>query len=141
MRLFFRHLIFIILGYILAAIAAGLVVAVLGILFKFWLPGGAYDDFFPAFLFLALIFLWVSFIPFGLLIVAAEAFRLRSVFIYALFAAAVLLISNLSFEPPSSSLKMLQTFLAPLFGGLVFGTVYWLIAGRSAGQWRGERVE
>jgi hypothetical protein len=88
------------------------------------------------------------FLPMLIAVVLAEAFSLRSIFIYALGGAALFLLAyqgagfgrstyeeSIDRAPPPVS-RELQIAAG---SGIAFGFVYWLIAGRKAGRWR-ERV-
>ena len=87
----------------------------------------------------------VTLLPLVILIAIAEIFKVRSLLIYAVAGAAILLLgysaSGLappSYEesidyPPSPISHATQVAAA---AGIVFGGVYWLIAGRKAGRWR-----
>lgn len=84
-----------------------------------------------------------GFLPLLLLITLAEMFRLRSVLFYGLAGPAIMLLayygSGLG-NPYAESID----YAGPLTRdiefviaiGVVFGLVYWAIAGRSAGAWR-----
>jgi len=86
----------------------------------------------------------VGFLPILILVVLAEAFSIRSLLIYALAGAAILLLGYYSagftrnFEesidhPPPPISREAEIAVAI---GVVFGFTYWLIAGRRAGAWR-----
>ena len=91
----------------------------------------------------------VGLLPLALLIVLAEAFKIRSLLINALAGAALLLagyygsgLARPSYEesidePPPPISRAAEVAAA---AGAVGGFVYWLIAGRNAGRWR-ERGE
>jgi len=87
----------------------------------------------------------VSLLPLAILIVATELFKIRSLLIYAVAGAAIMLLgySASGFAPPSYEESIDHP--PPLIphavevaaaAGVVFGGVYWLIAGRKAGRWR-----
>jgi hypothetical protein len=89
---------------------------------------------------------FASFLPLLLVIILAEAFRLRSIIFYALAGVVIVLVayygSGLG-NPYEESID----HAGPLTGGAelamaagaVFGLAYWLIAGRKAGAWRDAR--
>ncbi len=86
----------------------------------------------------------VGFLPILIAVVLAEAFSIRSLLIHAVAGAAILLLGYYSagftgtYEesidhppPPISREAEIATAV-----GVVFGLVYWAIAGRTAGRWR-----
>lgn len=87
----------------------------------------------------------VGLLPLAIMIVLAEAFKIRSLLINALAGAALLLAgyygSGLARpgyeesidEPPPPISRAAEVAAA---AGAVGGFVYWLIAGRNAGRWR-----
>jgi hypothetical protein len=86
----------------------------------------------------------VGFLPILIGVVLAEAFSIRSLLIYAVAGAAVLLLGYYSAgftrtyeesidHPPLPISR--ETEIAAAVG-VVFGFTYWLIAGRKAGAWR-----
>ncbi|HEY5280153.1 MAG TPA: hypothetical protein VIJ67_10400 [Pseudolabrys sp.] len=87
----------------------------------------------------------IGLLPLVILIVLAEAFRIRSLLINAAAGAALLIagyygsgIAKPSYEesidaPPPPISRQAQVAAA---AGAVGGFVYWLIAGRNAGRWR-----
>lgn len=87
----------------------------------------------------------VAMLPLVIAIVLAEAFSIRSLLIYAVAGAVIVLGAymaaglgappveeSIDHAPPAVSREMELAAVA----GLVFGMTYWLIAGRSAGRWR-----
>jgi len=86
-----------------------------------------------------------AFLPMLIAIALAEALSIRSALAYALGAAAIMLLAyygagfGWSYEesidraPPPISRQVEIAAAA----GVVFGLVYWMIAGRRAGLWRG----
>ena len=87
----------------------------------------------------------VTLLPLVILIAVAEIFKVRSLLIYAVAGAAILLLGysasglappsyeeSIDYPPPPIS-RGTQVAAA---AGIVFGGVYWLIAGRKAGRWR-----
>jgi len=89
----------------------------------------------------------VGLLPLAILIAIAEAFKIRSLLVHAAAGAALLTLgyyasgmSNRyeeSIDRPPPPLSREAEIAAA--GGVVFGLVYWAIAGRKAGRWR-ERV-
>jgi len=89
----------------------------------------------------------VGLLPLVIMIAIAESFKIRSLLVHAAAGAAMLVIgyygSGLSkpYEesidrPPPPIAREVEIAAA---AGVVFGLVYWAIAGRKAGRWR-ERV-
>jgi hypothetical protein len=86
-------------------------------------------------------------LPLAILIAIAETFKIRSLLVHAVAGAALLLLvyyggglarsyeESIDRAPPPISRETEITAAA----GIVFGLVYWAIAGRKAGRWR-ERV-
>ena len=86
----------------------------------------------------------VLFLPTLIAIVLAEGFAVRSVLIYALGGAAMMLLAyyaadfgqpyeeSIDHPPPPMS----RPAEIAVGAGAAFGFVYWLIAGRNAGRWR-----
>jgi len=91
----------------------------------------------------------VGLLPLTILIVIAEAFKIRSLLAYAAAGAVLLLLgyygSGLAPASYEESIDHPPPFVAreteiAAAAGVVFGAVYWLIAGRNAGRWR-ERAQ
>lgn len=90
----------------------------------------------------------IGLLPLMILIVLAEAFRIRSLLINAAAGAALLVagyygsgLARPSYEesidhPPPPIPRQAEIAAA---AGAVGGLVYWLIAGRNAGRWRERR--
>jgi hypothetical protein len=89
----------------------------------------------------------VGLLPLVIMIAIAESFKIRSLLVHAAAGAAMLVIgyygSGLSkpYEesidrPPPPVAREVEIAAA---AGVVFGLMYWVIAGRKAGRWR-ERV-
>jgi hypothetical protein len=88
----------------------------------------------------------VGLLPLAILIIIGESFKIRSLLVHALAGAAMLVLGYYSsglahptYEesidaPPPTVSHEVQLAVA---AGAVFGFVYWLIAGRNAGRWRG----
>ena len=87
----------------------------------------------------------VGSLPILILIVLAEAYSIRSLLIYAVAGAAILLLGYYSAgftrtyeesidHPPPPISREAEIAVAV---GVVFGFTYWLIAGRKPGAWRG----
>jgi len=81
---------------------------------------------------------FLAFLPAVLAIVLAESFSWRSVLFYALAGAAIGLFYGFALpsESPSPFYVAHNTQLVA-GAGVAAGLVYWLIAGRNAGAWRG----
>jgi hypothetical protein len=88
----------------------------------------------------------VGLLPLAILIIIGESLKIRSLLVHALAGAAMLTLGYYSSglahptyeesidEPPPTVSREVQLAVA---AGAVFGFVYWLIAGRNAGRWRG----
>jgi hypothetical protein len=136
-------------GYILACIAASLVLA-LGTLAPNW------NELFAAFgvqssqvesaaVWMvvglgALIIFVVGILPMLLIIVIVEGFALRSVVVYGVIGGALALVmaygldfANYAAAPGSDLAREREVFAA---AGIAGGLVYWLFAGRKAGAWK-----
>jgi len=86
----------------------------------------------------------IAFVPLLFAIALAEGFAVRSLLVYVLLGAAILLLAgygaglgptgeeSIDHPPPLVSRETELTAVA----GMVFGFVYWAIAGRAAGRWR-----
>jgi hypothetical protein len=82
-----------------------------------------------------------AFVPILLVIVAAEAFSIRSVLFYALAGALLGCVLYLNFGGWNWGAITVQGFARREIeimaaAGIVAGFVYWAIAGRNAGKWR-----
>jgi hypothetical protein len=83
-----------------------------------------------------------SFMPLLLVVILAEAFRLRSAIFYALAGIAIAFLAYYSWgfwnpyeesiDQPGPIARGVELVLA---AGVVFGLTYWLVAGRKAGAW------
>jgi hypothetical protein len=149
---FIGHLFAILFAVFFASIAAGIVIA-LGVWGPAWpgLSGDAGELFF----FWGTVAIGAGFtggmglLPLAVLIVLAEAFKVRSLLIHLVAGAAFLLLGyygtgaiTASYEesidrPPPPRSHVVEVAAA---AGVAFGFVYWLIAGRNAGRWRERRV-
>lgn len=87
----------------------------------------------------------VTLLPLAILIAVTEIFKIRSLLVYAVAGCAIMLLgySASGLAPPSYEESIDHP--PPLIphavevaaaAGIVFGSVYWLIAGRKAGCWR-----
>ncbi len=142
------RIIVIIVAVILATLAAGIAIAI-GLLGPAWhgFSGDVVErSTFSVFVVAGAAFTGaVTLLPLAILIAVAEIAKVRSLLIYAVAGAAVLLLgysasglAPLSYEesidnPPPPISRGTQIAAA---AGIVFGGVYWLIAGRKAGRWR-----
>jgi hypothetical protein len=139
------RIIVIFFALIVASMAAGLALAI-GIISPDW--AGADSDPFERVSFFVLAFFATSFVgaaatlPALVLIVFAEAARMRS-FLYYGVAGAVVGLASYFGSDVSSRLEN-TTDVTPVghalqlaaAAGIIGGIVYWLIAGRRAGAWR-----
>lgn len=87
-------------------------------------------------------------LPLLILIVIAEAFKIRSLLVHAVAGAALMLLAlygsgvqgpyeeSIDHAPPPISRDAEIAAAA----GIVFGLTYWLVAGRNAGRWREPRA-
>jgi len=139
------RLVVIFFGFLAASLAAGLVLA-LGLLLPEWrdFAGPEFDGGLSAVVVVSAVLIsGFALIPTLLVVVVAEALRLRSALFYAAAGAAVAVLSLYGFEGIADPLAWgdavarseLQLVAA---AGIVAGFVYWALAGRNAGRWRGE---
>jgi len=148
---FLGRIIVIIVAVMLATLAAGIAIAI-GLLGPEWhgFSGDVVErSTFSVFVVAGAAFTGaVTLLPLAILIAVAEMVKVRSVLIHAVAGAAVMLLgysaSGLappSYEesidnPPPPISRGTQVAAA---AGIVFGGVYWLVAGRNAGRWREPR--
>ena len=141
----------IIFAVILASLAAGVAIA-MGLLGPEW--HGFTGDFGERTGFWLLVFFASSFtgavglLPLVILIAIAESFKIRSLLVHALAGAAMLVLGyygsglsnryeeSIDHPPPAISRESEIAAAA----GVLFGLVYWEIAGRKAGAWREPRA-
>ena len=147
---FIGHLFAILFAVFFASIAAGVVIA-LGVWGPAWpgLSGDAGELFF----FWGTVAIGAGFtggmglLPLAVLIVLAEAFKVRSLLIHLVAGAAFLLLGSYgtgaitasyeeSIDRPPPRSHVVEVAAA---AGIAFGFAYWLIAGRNAGRWRERR--
>jgi len=85
-------------------------------------------------------------LPLFLLVVLAESFRLRSILLYSGAGAVAMLLGYFvsgfaqHVDATSAQLPISQEAAIAAAAGIVFGLVYWLLAGRKAGAWRIRRI-
>ncbi len=144
------RLIVIAFALMLASLAAGIAIA-LGILGPDW--HGFSGDFaertgFWLLVFFGAGFTWaIGLLPVAILIAIAEGLKVRSLLAYAAVGAVLLAFGyystrlSLRYEesidrPPPAIPREIEIAAA---AGVVFGAVYWIIAGRNAGRWRERR--
>jgi len=137
----------ILLAFMIATAAAGVTVALavsrpdwstlsIGLAPEFWLLTFLAAGFTGA----------VIILPLFLLVVLAESFRLRSVLLYSIGGAAVMVFGYFQsgFAEPadatSTQLPIGHEAAIAAAAGIVFGFVYWILAGRKAGAWRVPRA-
>ncbi|MBY0532336.1 MAG: hypothetical protein K2P86_10235 [Xanthobacteraceae bacterium] len=142
---FLVHCFLILLAYAAATFAAGLVIG-FGALFANagWAALGAVvspsvlvDVFATATFFWLFLILWLAAIPFLIAIILAEIFNIRSALAYLLFGTALGLLATFGDAGYMPWLKLGSGTILNVITGAVAGLVYWLIAGRSAGNWKG----
>ena len=144
---FLGRIIVIVFAVMVASLAAGMAIA-MGLLGPEW--HGFTGDFGERVVFWVLAFVATSFtgavglLPLVILIAIAESFKIRSLLVHAAAGAAMLVLgyygSGLSnrYEesidrPPPPISREAEIAAA---AGVVFGLIYWAIAGRKAGRWR-----
>ena len=145
----FNRIAVIFLAFIVASAAAGITIAV-ALLGPDWpaLSGdaGQRTDFWVLVFFAASLSGAVIILPLFLLVVLAESFRLRSFLLYAVAGAAVMLFGYFAsgfaehLDKTSAPLTANHRAAIAAAAGVVFGMVYWLLAGRKAGAWRARRA-
>ena len=87
----------------------------------------------------------VGFLPILIAVVLAEAFSIRSLLIHTAAGAVILLLGYYSAGLTATYEELIDRPPPPISReaeiaaavGVVFGFTYWLIAGRTAGRWRG----
>jgi hypothetical protein len=131
---------------IVASIAAGMVVST-GLLGPGWhgLSGDVVErgTFWGVTLLASGITWFAGFLPIVIAIVLAEAFKIRSLLIYAVACCALFVFGAFGggfISAYEESIDHAPPLLPPglqlaAAAGIVFGVVYWLIAGRNAGRW------
>jgi len=138
--LFFRFFV-IAFGYLFGALAAGAVLIIAT------LPAGSLDGHLDhadwlilwwAILTSAAIVAALAFLPAMVVILIAESLALRSLFFYALSGGVGGLLYGLTF--PASAPPYDRTAQITFAAGVAAGLIYWLVAGRTAGLWRGGSV-
>jgi hypothetical protein len=139
------RIVVIVVAVLLAAIVAGTVAAA-GVLDSITHSFGASESFFywGTASVVSAFALAVGFLPLVILIAVTEAFNVRAFLIYA-FGGALLMLAGYyasgapglyeeSIDRPAPLLPREAEVAAA--AGAAFGTVYWIVAGRRAGQWR-----
>jgi len=137
------------LAFVIASTAAGITIAV-AVLGPDWpaLSGdlGLRTGFWVLVFFASSLSAAVTIIPLFLTAVVAEAFRLRSILLYGLIGFVVMPAGYFWFgfsdrlEPSAAQLPIGHEVAIAAASGVVFGVVYWLLAGRKAGNWRNRRT-
>jgi len=131
-------------AFLVASLVAG-VVLTLGLLppeFDELMPmPGAHAGFSLAVAFSAVLISGYALIPAMLFIAIAEGFRLRSFLLYAGFGAAAALLTvygaNFAVDGSPAYLSVGREQEVFAAAGIAAGLVYWALAGRKAGAWRG----
>ena len=82
----------------------------------------------------------IAFVPAIIVILIAETLGLRSLFFYALAGGTGGLLYGLTF-PAAAATPLDRTVQITLAAGVAAGLVYWLVAGRTAGLWRGNSAQ
>jgi hypothetical protein len=145
----FGRIIVIALALIVAIMAAGVTLAI-GIIAPDWpwLDSDPVErvSFFVVSFFATSFVGATAYVPAVLLIVVAEAGRMRSLLYYAAAGAAVGLASyfgsdvELRLENTTDVTPVFHPLQLAAAAGIVGGLAYWLLAGRNAGRWR-ERAQ
>ena len=146
------HVFAIVFAVLFGSVAAGIVIAI-----GAWGPGwhGFSGDIGERLFFWGTVVIATGFtgtialLPLMVLIVLAEALKVRSLLVHLVAGAALLLLGYYgtgaitpSYEesidsPPPPVSRIVEVAAA---AGMAFGFVYWLIAGRTAGRWRDRPV-
>jgi uncharacterized membrane protein YuzA (DUF378 family) len=142
----------VIFAVLIASLAAGVAIA-LGVLGPQWhaFSGDAFErGTFTIMVFIGAVFTGtIGLLPLAILIGIAEAFKIRSLLIYALAGVAVLMLGYYtSGLAPPSYVESIDRPPPPvrhdtevaMAAGVVFGLTYWALAGRNAGRWREPRL-
>jgi H+/Cl- antiporter ClcA len=142
----FGRIIVIAFALIFASIVAGIALAI-GIIApdRSWLDADPIERvmFFTMSFFATSFIGATAFVPAVLLVVVAEAMRLRSLLYYAAAGAAVGLASyfgsnvELRLENTTDVSPVFHPLQLAAAAGIIGGLAYWLLAGRNAGRWRG----
>jgi hypothetical protein len=154
-----RRIAIILSAYVVSTLAATLVIAAVASVMAVSIPGtpmprllGAIGMVFQAATYAFVTVGAAAFIPWMIVVVPAEIFRLRSILFYGAIGCAVgaaslfglrLVQSLIMFRPKPPAAGFAMNFAIPWFilaAGLVAGVVYWAIAGRNAGAWRTRQV-
>lgn len=141
---FLGRIFVILFACLIASFAAGLVVTLAVVLPDLSdLPLGTFEQgaFGLMVGFGALFVSFYAFVPVLLVIVAAEAFSIRSLLFYATAGALLGCVLYLNLDGWNWGAVSVQGFARREMeimaaAGIVAGFVYWMIAGRNAGRWR-----
>jgi hypothetical protein len=141
----FGRIIVIIFALIVASMAAGVALAI-GIVAPDWVNMDSDPaervQFFVASFFATSYVVAVTMAPAVVLIVLAEAVRIRSFIYYGVAGALVGLASyfgsniSMRLENTTDITPVGHTLQLAAAAGIIGGVAYWLIAGRNAGRWR-----
>ena len=132
----------IVLAYIAASVSAAAIFLLL-----FWAPDFDWDTLYrgpPAFLAFAIGMVAILGSPAFFVVVFAEFAGIRNWIFYAgagflIVAGSLFLGVANGFASSAGKVTLFLVYLQALFGGVVAGTTYWAIAGRSAGRPRRRR--
>jgi hypothetical protein len=136
--LFIRFFV-VVFGFFLGCFAAGAVLVIAT------LPAGTFDTPLEGFEWLVLwwalltsgaIVSVIAFVPALVMVFVTEMLAIRSLFFYALAAGGGGLLYGLTF-PAAMANSFDRTVEITFAAGVAAGLVYWLVAGRTAGLWRG----
>jgi hypothetical protein len=143
----FGRIVVIIFAVLFATIAAGMVIAA-GVLGPLWhgFTGDAVEriGFWVTVFFASGFTLAIGFLPLLVIICITEAVKLRSLLAYVAGAAVLMLAAYYASGSPGRFEESIDRPPPPISresefaiaAGVVFGFVYWAIAGRNAGAWR-----
>jgi hypothetical protein len=136
------RLFLIVLAYIVATLAAALVLALAGLLasaLELTTPSKTLNvigaSLTATLYFWLYLVVWLAALPFLIAIILAEILKIRSILVYAFFGGVLgfLAAFAIRFPPVSVAVSLVMWICA----GTAAGLGYWIIAGRHAGNWKG----